>query len=623
MHAIKPFILRGLGYKHIFNFDFSLKSYFTNVISVLERFYFKKRMGDHSRPTSGVSSCRMSVFSEDDHDRRIPIVTQQDSQEKHLAVRAEEWDDESVREGIYTATLMCIMTMGNESSGGKLNSTETVKKELGKVIGEETGYLWMGVDVKEWYHALKQKTFKHAFISPYEAMEMLMIANDEKEPRFQIRPGQAGKIGKMYPTLNIMKDAAREQISYQLRKNEKDDGDEEQLLEIYASRLTRPTCAYLRGDGFKGEFQENGLLNAYTEEALKSCIYAGVKGTTEEINERFICKVKLCPCRQMMRYVMGNVSVPNTGFWNSEKVVLKIHLVALQRDVLTERRDRIRFDPSKMEEKSEELMEIRMQLQMVDSQWSKCRVRGRINVKQRPLITANEWRKMIFMQIIENDWDSWNEKESSEQWHALERIGSLREAGTLRPAPGVAEEGSDEDAYRVEEYLGGRFEKLDLQIPVPPPSTNEKAGPSQAPYDVMPQGSDPYSQGSEERKTKKIPDKPSTPKPGPPKAPEIVRKASQESENLKKTEEVKVAPVSLTDQSRTIEDKVWLEEGVQVLGFGHFTNYTYRELWSWICSGTLTVSGILQGCNGVDKKAMKFLNWMNRLQQEIDKREEA
>ena len=184
----------------------------------------------------------------------------------------------------------------------------------------------------------------------------------------------------------------------------------------------------------------------------------------------------------------------------------------------------------------------------------------------------------------------------------------------------MAEEGSDEDAYGIEDFLGGSFTRLDLQIPVPPPATIAKSGPSQAPYDVMPQGSDPTSRGSGERELKKIPEKPTVPKPGPPKAPWIERKASQESENLKKTEEVKVAPGSSTVQPLTIEETVWLEEGVQVLGFGHFTNYTYREVWSWICSGAVTVSGILQGCNAVDKKVMKFMNWMNRLQQEIDKR---
>ena len=176
-------------------------------------------MGDRSRPASGrVSSCRESMFSDDQEDRKIPIVEQRGNQEKHLAVKAAEWNESDVQEGIYTASLMYIMTLGNESTGSKLNSVETVKKELGKVIGLEAGYLWMGVDVKEWFYALKQKTFRHAFISPYEAMEMLMRASDDKEARFQIRPGQAGKTGHLYATLNIMKDAAREQIYLSVEK---------------------------------------------------------------------------------------------------------------------------------------------------------------------------------------------------------------------------------------------------------------------------------------------------------------------------------------------------------------------------------------------------------------------
>lgn len=249
-------------------------------------------------------------------------------------------------------------------------------------------------------------------------------------------------------------------------------------------------------------------------------------------------------------------------------------------------------------------------------------------MNQRPLITVDEWRKLIFTKTIENDWDVWNEKESSEQWYALESIGSLQETGTLGPAPGVAEEGSDEDAYGIEEFLGGSFKKLDLQIPVLPPATNAKPGPSQAPYDVMPQDSDPTSQGpGEKKKLEKIPEKPSVPKPGPPKAPEVVKRASQESENGKKTEEdpdkVKVAPVSIP-AANTVENTVWMEEGSQVLGFGHFVNYTYREIWSWICGGTLTLSGIFQGCNMIDAnvrvRISRFIDWMHRLQQAIDAR---
>ena len=67
-----------------------------------------------------------------------------------MAVKAEEWDEPGVREGIYTATSMYLLSRGNESSGSKLNCIETVKKELGKAIGEETGWLRRIVDVKGW-----------------------------------------------------------------------------------------------------------------------------------------------------------------------------------------------------------------------------------------------------------------------------------------------------------------------------------------------------------------------------------------------------------------------------------------------------------------------------------------
>ena len=236
-----------------------------------------------------------------------------------------------------------------------------------------------------------------------------------------------------------------------------------------------------------------------------------------------------------------------------------------------------------------------------------------------------------------NDWDLWSEKESSEQWYALECIGSLQETGALGPAPGVADEGSDEDAYGIEDFLGGSFTRLDLQIPVPPPSTNAK---SQAPYDVMPQESDPTSQGSEEKKKlHKIPERPAEPKPGPPKAPGIVRKTSQESDSGKKTEddpsqgskqtmpEKRVAPVKVPSQeaiiAQTLENTVWLQEGSQVLGFGNYQSYTYREAWNWICSGAVNLSGIFQGYSMVGEKMLNFMNWMYRLQQAMEMRREA
>ena len=94
---------------------------------------------------------------------------------------------------------MYIRTQGNDSSGSKLNSLETVKKELGKVIGDEAGYLRKIVGAKEWYHVVKQKIFKRAFVSPFEAMGVLMMANEEKEPMFQIMPGTAGKKRRSTP----------------------------------------------------------------------------------------------------------------------------------------------------------------------------------------------------------------------------------------------------------------------------------------------------------------------------------------------------------------------------------------------------------------------------------------
>ena len=72
-------------------------------------------MGDNSRPGSN----RVSIFSDDQEESKIPIVEQQDSRAEHLAVKAEERNELGVREGIYTATLMYMKTNGNDSSGGQ------------------------------------------------------------------------------------------------------------------------------------------------------------------------------------------------------------------------------------------------------------------------------------------------------------------------------------------------------------------------------------------------------------------------------------------------------------------------------------------------------------------------
>ena len=120
-----------------------------------------------------------------------------------------------------------------------------------------------------------------------------------------------------------------------------------------------------------------------------------------------------------------------------------------------ERRDRIRSDPALEKEREEELIEIRTQIQIIDSKWSRCRQRAKLDVRQRPLITNDEWRKLRVAKTIEDDWDLRNEKGPSGQWHALESIGCLQETGPQRPAPGSADEGSDEDAFKLDDYLIG------------------------------------------------------------------------------------------------------------------------------------------------------------------------
>ena len=70
----------------------------------------------------------MSVFSDDQEEKKIPIAEQEVSKKTHLAAKAEEWGEPGVREGIYTATLMYLLSHGNDSSGSKLNFIETAKK---------------------------------------------------------------------------------------------------------------------------------------------------------------------------------------------------------------------------------------------------------------------------------------------------------------------------------------------------------------------------------------------------------------------------------------------------------------------------------------------------------------
>ena len=95
---------------------------------------------------------------------------------------------------------------------------------------------------------MKQMIFGHAFVSPFEMMGMLTTGNDEKEARYRIRVGSAGKI-VAYATINVMMEASRGQIANQMSANEID--EEDKLLGSYASKISMPTFAYLGRSGFK------------------------------------------------------------------------------------------------------------------------------------------------------------------------------------------------------------------------------------------------------------------------------------------------------------------------------------------------------------------------------------
>ena len=115
-------------------------------------------------------------------------------------------------------------------------------------------------------------------------------------------------------------------------------------------------------------------------------------------------------------------------------------------------------------------------------------------------------------------------------------------------------------------------------------------------------------------------------------APWLTKAASKESEDGKKAgsdqnqcftrtmSERNVAPASVSSQvpvAPTQESVVWLQEGSQVMGFGFYPEFTYREAWNWICAGTATLNDLLHGSNIVSAKVMNFLNWMQKLQQVI------
>ena len=80
--------------------------------------------------------------------------------------------------------MIFINSGGNSPCGSKLNSPDAIRQECGDAIGEKeclkAGIEWYSADVRERYHGVKLKIFKHAFVSPFEMIEMLMRINEEK-----------------------------------------------------------------------------------------------------------------------------------------------------------------------------------------------------------------------------------------------------------------------------------------------------------------------------------------------------------------------------------------------------------------------------------------------------------
>ena len=194
----------------------------------------------------------------------------------------------------------------------------------------------------------------------------------------------------------------------------------------------------------------------------------------------------------------------------------------------------------------------------------------------------------------------------------------------------MADEGSDDEALGIDDFLGSSAKRIGLRIPVLPPSTKAR---SKAPYDVMPQESDPTGRGSEWRaKLQQIPERPVNPKPSPPMAPWLAKAESKEIEDGEKAESDQnqcsmqtmpgknVAPARVNSQESvapTQESAVWLQEGSQVTGFGFYPEYAYREARNWMCAGTVNLNGLLHGSNIVSEEVMNFLNWMQKLQQAL------
>ena len=133
-------------------------------------------------------------------------------------------------------------------------------------------------------------------------------------------------------------------------------------------------------------------------------------------------------------------------------------------------------------------------------------------------------------------------------------------------------------------------------------------------------------------KQEQIPERPAEAKPGPPEAPKMVKAAMQASGNLMTSSntnqwqtqtmpERKEAPASVSNAGTVAQsplEEMWTLEGGRLIGFGYLRSYSYREVWSWICDGTVTMQGLARENNWMNKALIDFLSWMQKLQQLMD-----
>ena len=66
-----------------------------------------------------------------------------------------------------------------------------------------------------------------------------------------------------------------------------------------------------------------------------------------------------------------------------------------------------------------ELLDVRRQIRTIDSKWLRTRFSDDVDVNCRPLITSDEWGKLVVMQFANGNWEEWNGGDSKYQWIIL------------------------------------------------------------------------------------------------------------------------------------------------------------------------------------------------------------